>query len=79
MMYTICLLMYVFVCDIFCLFVSCVCLTGFCWVLLGYQGSDLGAQTNGLLVHRLPCAEDVRDYNFPSLVTFAGANRYISE
>lgn len=41
------------------------------------QGNDLGAQTNGLLVHRLPCAEDVRDYNFPSLVTFVGANRYV--
>lgn len=25
----------------------------------------------GLLLHRLPCAEDVRDYNFPSLVAFA--------
>lgn len=25
----------------------------------------------GLLLHRLPCAEDVRDHNFPSLVAFA--------
>eukprot|EP00598_Pedospumella_elongata_P004114 CAMPEP_0184970026 /NCGR_PEP_ID=MMETSP1098-20130426/2604_1 /TAXON_ID=89044 /ORGANISM="Spumella elongata, Strain CCAP 955/1" /LENGTH=751 /DNA_ID=CAMNT_0027491883 /DNA_START=92 /DNA_END=2347 /DNA_ORIENTATION=+ len=32
--------------------------------------SDLEGQEHSLLVHRLPCAEDVRDYLFPSLLAF---------
>lgn len=32
---------------------------------------DDDADMNGLFVQHLPCSDDVREYNFPSLIAFA--------
>lgn len=34
-----------------------------------------GDDACGVMLHRLPCAEDIRDYNFPSLVHYASASQ----